>query len=194
MSLKDKEKWNAKYGASECLAGRDPCDWLTSNREYLTGRGRALDLAMGEGRNAVFAAGLGYQVLGVDISDVGVKRARALAEEQGLSLQTLVVDLEDWPLPESAFDLVMCFYYLERKLFPALRRALRPGGILVFETFTVDYLKYSSFKREWVLEPNELLHAFSALRVLHYRETDDAGAEKAVASLVARKETHAPLD
>ena len=59
MSLKDKEKWNSKYGGSECLAGRQPSSWLADNRSKLPGKGRALDLAMGEGRNALFAASLG---------------------------------------------------------------------------------------------------------------------------------------
>jgi len=148
-------------------------------------------LAMGEGRNALFLASLGYDVLGVDVSDVGVRRAEALALEQGLMLDARTADLETWPIPENAFNLVLCFYYLDRGLFSAIRKSIRPGGLVIFETFTLDYLKYSSFKREWVLEFNELLREFSGFRVLHYRETDDAAGEKAVASLVARKEDDA---
>lgn len=65
---------------------------------------------------------------------------------------------------------------------------MKPGGILVFETFTVDHLKYSSFKREWVLEKNELREAFSELNILDYQEVDEPENETAYASLLARKE------
>jgi tellurite methyltransferase len=74
---------------------------------------------------------------------------------------------------------------LERSLFSAIHQALKPGGLLFYETFTVDYLKYSNFKKEWVLEANELLHAFSGFRVLRYQEVDEN--PKAFASLVAQK-------
>ena len=79
MSLKDKEKWNAKYGSSACLTGREPGDWLVDHADLLDGRGKALDIAMGEGRNTLFAASLGYDAWGVNISEVGISRAEALA-------------------------------------------------------------------------------------------------------------------
>ncbi|MFQ5481144.1 MAG: class I SAM-dependent methyltransferase [Nitrospinaceae bacterium] len=189
MSLKDKGKWDEKYREDPCPAGREPVAWLMANAFYLTGSGKALDLAMGEGRNAIYAAGLGYEVLGVDISEVGVAQARTLASQKNLSMETLVVDLDDWPLPEDSFDLVMCFYFLDRRLFAPIRRAVRPGGLVLFETFTGEHQKHSGLRREWTLEPNELLREFSGFRVLHYQEKDQE--EKAVASIVARRETHA---
>ncbi len=70
-------------------------------------------------------------------------------------------------------------------MFPGIRQALKPGGLLFYETFTVDYLKYSRFKKEWVLEANELLQAFSDFRILRYQEVDEN--PKAFASLVAQK-------
>ncbi len=185
MSLKDKEKWNSKYGGSECLAGRQPCSWLADNRTQLPGKGRALDLAMGEGRNALFAASLGYDVLGVDISEVGVQRANELAQERGLSLKGEVADLDDWTILENTFDLVMCFYFLDRKLFEPIRKSLRPGGLVIFETFNQDHLKYTDFKPEWVLDHNELIKEFYNYRILHYRETDED--EKGASSILARK-------
>ena len=188
MSLKDKEKWKAKYGSSACLTGREPSDWLVDHADLLPGKGKALDIAMGEGRNTLFAASLGYDVLGIDISDVGVSRAESLARENNLTIRTLIADLDSYQIEENTYDLILCFYFLERNLFEGISKGLKPGGILIFETFTEDYLQYSGFKREWVLEHDELLQAFSGLKVIDYREVDEPENETAYASLVARKE------
>ena len=188
MSLKDKEKWNAKYGSSACLTGREPCGWLVDHADLLSGKGQALDLAMGEGRNSLFAASLGYDVLGVDISDVGVARAESLARENNLAIRTRIADLDSYPIEENSYDLILCFYFLQRNLFEGIHKGLKRGGILLFETFTEDYLKYSGFKREWVLEHHELSQAFPGLQVIDYREVDEPENETAYASLAARKE------
>ena len=190
MTAQDKEKWNAKYGSTDCLAGRDPADWLVLNTHHLSGQGKALDLAMGEGRNALYLATQGYEVLGVDISDAGVAQAKSLARRNQITIQTQVIDLDDYVIPENEFDLIACFYFLDRNLFPGIRKGLKPGGLLIYETFNVDYLHYSRFKKDWVLEPNELLNAFSGWRILNYREVDDPKEEKAYASLLARKEVN----
>jgi len=185
MSLKDKEKWDAKYGVSEYITSKEPCEWLNSNAGYLHGKGLALDIASGEGRNAIFVAEKGYQTLAIDASAVGLDKTRALAEEKGITIETRVVDLDNWKFEQDAFDLVLCFNFLDRRIFPGIKNTLKPGGLLFYETFTVDYLKYSNFKREWVLKHNELLDAFSEFRILRYREIDHNN--KAFASLVALK-------
>jgi SAM-dependent methyltransferase len=186
VSLKDKEKWDSKYATDEYVTGTEPCDWLKDNAGFLTGKGQALDIAMGEGRNAVFVAGLGYEVLGVDVSEAGVRKAQALARGKNVKIETLAVDLDGYRLPEKAYDLILCFNFLDRRMFPEIRRALLPDGLVFFETFTIDHLKHSSFKREWVLEYNELLREFSEFRVLKYQEIDRNG--KAMASIVAQKD------
>ena len=86
---------------------------------------------------------------------------------------------------KNKYDLILCFYFLDRRLFQKIKTALKPGGYLLYETFTVEHLKHSGFKREWVLEPNELLKEFSAFHIFNYREADEN--EKAFASLAARK-------
>jgi SAM-dependent methyltransferase len=151
----------------------------------LDGKGSALDIASGEGRNAVFVAEKGYETLAVDVSSTGLKKARALADEKGVAIKTCVADLDNWKIEQNTFDLILCFNFLDRKIFPSIKSALKPGGLIFYETFTVDYLKYSSFKREWVLEHNELLDAFNELRILSYREVDTN--DKAFASLIALK-------
>ena len=188
MSLKDKEKWNAKYGSSSRQVEREPSRWLADHADLLDGRGKALDIAMGEGRNTLFAASLGYEAWGIDISDIGISRAESLARENKLTIHTQIADLDDFRIDEDAYDLIICFYFLDRQLFKSIHKGLRPSGILVYETFTVDHLKYSGLKREWVLEKNELREAFSELNVLDYQEADEPENEKAYASLVARKD------
>jgi tellurite methyltransferase len=185
MSLKDKAKWNNKYGVAEYITGKEPVEWLKDHSEILTGNGSALDIASGEGRNAVFAAEKGYATLAVDISASGLKKANALADERGVTIETCLVDLDSWKIKRNAYDLILCFNFLDRQIFPAMKNALKSGGLIFYETFTVDYLKYSSFKREWVLEHNELLDAFRELRILSYREVDTNN--KAFASLIALK-------
>ena len=185
MPLKDKEKWNKKYDGEEYVNGKEPSNWLEENSGLLSSSGKALDLAGGEGRNSVFAAGRGYQVTCMDISENGLRKAEVLAREKNTKITTLLADLNKDSLPENEYDLVMCFNFLDRNLFSGIRQTLKPGGLLVYETFNMDYLKYSRFKKEWVLEINELLHTFSDFRILRYREVDED--PKAFASLVAQK-------
>jgi tellurite methyltransferase len=185
MSAKDKEKWNRKYGVDEYMGGKTACDWLTDNTEVLTGTGRALDIAMGEGRNSIYLAQLGFEVTGIDVSDVGVKKARALAEEKNIELNTIIADLDDYKFKEESFDLAVCFNFLDRKLFPKIREILCPGGLIIYETFSIDFLKYSSFKKEWVLGEGELLKEFQGYRILRYREVDNG--QKGFASIIAQK-------
>jgi len=183
MSLKDKEKWNSKHQAPGYIAEGAPAEWLVLNSELLSGPGKALDLAAGDGRNAVYAAARGYDVLALDISEVGLEKARKLADEKKVAIQTEVADLDSYRFEKDAFDLILCFNFLDRNLFPGMRQALRAGGLIYYETFNLDHLNHTSFKREWVLEYNELLKVFQDYRVLRYREVEADG----IASLVARK-------
>lgn len=186
MSLKDSEKWNNKYSSDEYITGKEPSDWLADNASLLDGKGKALDIAGGEGRNSVFVASKGYEVTCLDISENGLQKAQALAQEKNTKITTLLADLDNKSLPENEYDLVLCFNFLDRSLFPGICKTLKPGGLIFYETFTLDHLKHSSFKKEWVLEINELLQVFNGFRILRYREVDEA--PKAFASLVAQKQ------
>lgn len=150
--------------------------------------GRALDLAMGEGRNAVYLAEKGYAVDGVDRSEGSVRKAMGLARIREVSLHGVVADLEDYRIPPQSYDLICCFFYLARPMFADIQAALRPGGALIYQSVTTDETRINpDFPQEWCLEPNELLHAFPALRVIYYRESDpeDGRSHSALASLVA---------
>ena len=82
MSLKDKEKWNSKYEVDEYITGKEPSLWLEDNADLLAKSGKALDIAGGEGRNSVFVASKGYEVTCMDISENGLRKAQALAQEK----------------------------------------------------------------------------------------------------------------
>lgn len=182
---KDKERWEHKYGTEEYIFGKAPVAFL-QEQLHLLPKGKALDIAMGEGRNGVFLATKGYQVTGIDISEAGLNKARALAKEHGVSIETKVVDLETYQLPPETYDVIICTYYLQRNLFSQMINALKPGGMIVVETYTLAQLKYRPhFPRQFLLEPNELLHHFRNLTVLRYQTQDDGQA--AYASILGKK-------
>jgi SAM-dependent methyltransferase len=158
--------------------------FVAPNFKYV---GRALDIAGGIGRHAIHLAERGWLVTLMDISDVALKQARRHAEERDVHILAEQIDLTEAQLPASAFDLVLVFFYLERSLLPQIADALRPGGILIYKTYTREQLKMVGGPTHpmHLLEPNELQGAFSRLRILHYVEMIE---DKAVAELVARKE------
>lgn len=185
----DMERWNKKYETENYLFGRDPIPFLTDHVDFLP-KGAALDLAMGEGRNGVYLATQGFKVTGVDISEAGLKKAQNLAAEKGASLTTIVADLEQYTIPPNFYDVIICTYFLQRDLFPKIAAALKPGGVVLIETYTVDHLEYRpKFNRSFLLERNELLTLLPGLRVLRYQEVDSGDA--AFASLLAQKSTQA---
>lgn len=151
-------------------------------------RGRALDIAMGSGRNAIYLAKMGFSVEGVDISPEAIEEALACARNQGVSIKARVADLETMPhFEEGAYDLVICFNYLQRSLMPHIKGWLKSGGMLVYETFIVDQAQFGRPRNPaHLLRHNELLRVFRDFRVLRYREGIFEG-KKAIASLLAQK-------
>jgi len=152
----------------------------------LLAKGHVLDLAMGEGRNGAFLATKGFQVTGVDISAEGLKKAETLAAELRVTIKTVVADLESYEIPANTFDVIICTYYLQRDLFSKIAAALKPGGMALIETYTMDHLQYrSGFNKAFLLEPNELLSMLPGLRIVRYQEVDTGKA--AFASILAQK-------
>ncbi len=130
MSDDDRERWDARY-REEGPRARSPSTLITALDDLLPRRGRALDVAGGAGRHAVWLAGRGLDVTLVDVSPVGVDLARQAARAAGVALDARVVDLERDALPPGPWDLIVVFHYLQRSLLPALAQALAPGGLLV---------------------------------------------------------------
>lgn len=133
-------RWQARYAEGEALFGEAPNEWLRSNAWRLRPGQRALCPGEGEGRNAVFLAGLGLSVTAVDFAPLALARAEARAARHGLAITTVAADLSTWRWPIGAFDLVaLIFVQLtpdERTIVHAgAARALAPGGLLVMEGF-----------------------------------------------------------
>ncbi len=200
------DNWDARYRAEGFPGGTEPAPFLQEALPLL-GNGRALDLAMGAGRNAVFLAVNGWRVTGIDNSHVGLERAATLARDCGIpvhwgakwepepippltpripGLLLVETDLERATVPAAQYELVICFNYLERRLFPAIERALRPGGMLVYETLTVAQLAFAGGPRnpQHLLHEHELRDAFPSLQTVFYREL---ATGKGIASLLALK-------
>ncbi|HSK46071.1 MAG TPA: class I SAM-dependent methyltransferase [Candidatus Binatia bacterium] len=191
MELDEKTSWNKKYcEGSHGSLQPDPF-LLTAYEEFLSRQSPALalDVAGGVGRHAIWLAQRGWRVKLLDISEVGIQQAEENAKRTAMagSISAEICDLNTMQdLGRRQYDLVVCFFYLQRELFPALAETLKPGGFLFCKTYTSEQRNFSGGPSHpmFLLEPNELLHAFSSLRVLHYHETI---REKGVAELVARK-------
>jgi SAM-dependent methyltransferase len=166
-------------------------------------KGPALDIACGTGRNTLLLAERGQHVTAIDWSDVALhtlaERARAVGtpvrllkrlNEAGrtslVGVDLVHGDMEQSEIPEGHYDLVVCIQYLQRSLFPRMASALRPGGVLLVETFTRAQLDFPGGPHNpaYLLETGELREAFPELCVLFYRELR---AGQGIASLLARK-------
>ncbi len=169
--------------------GNRPSSLLTTHLALIP-RGRALDIATGRGRNALFLAQAGFDVDGIDRDSEALAACEKHATHLGLkNLSLKKIDLEQAPLiEENAYDLIVNTYYLQRDLAPAMAKALKVGGILVFETFLIEnHHRFNHPRRtEFCLKPNELLNIFRDLTVLFYQEgvVDDSPY---LARLVATK-------
>lgn len=184
----DREHWDKRYDTPEYIYGKEPVEFLEDHIDLLL-RGKALVLAMGEGRNAVFLAQRGFQVEGCDISPIAVRKALHLAQEKGTEIKAFEADLDFYKIAPEKYDLIACFYYLQRDLIPQIKEGLKPGGMVIMETYTIDNqrLGFSGPKNpDYLLKPNELLHLFSDMKVILYREVVVDG-KKAVASIIAQR-------
>ena len=152
-----------------------------------SGEVRALDVAMGRGRHALALAASGFRVFGVDVKFDAVADAMRSARASRLPLSAWCADLTHHPLPQRRFDLVLVTRYLQRDLFPAIRDAVVPHGVVVYETFTTAQLALGTGPRspDHLLAPGELRRAFESFEIVFYEET--ASAPEAVARLVARR-------
>jgi tellurite methyltransferase len=164
-----------------------PDQFLVENMRLLP-KGRALDVAMGCGRNAVFLARAGFEVEGVDISPEATVGALKAAQEAGVRLTVRVADLEGgYVIEPGAYDVIICFNYLHRPLIPDIKKGLRPRGMVVYETFIVDQARFGRPRNtDHLLEHNELLDLFRDFRCLRYHE-GLMETHRAVAGIIAEK-------
>jgi SAM-dependent methyltransferase len=148
--VSEYERWENRFGVPEYAFGKEPNYFLASVKSLLPRSGRALAVADGEGRNGVWLAEQGLDVVSIDFSPSGQKKARALATERGVSITFHQADVHLWDYPEAAFDVVVEIFTQfsaprdrERK-WAGMRRALKPGGLLVIHGYTPKQLDYGT--------------------------------------------------
>jgi len=198
-------EWDAKHRAAAGNGAAEPASIVRELLPLLP-KGPALDLACGTGRHSLLLADASHPVTAVDGSSVALyilaERARAQnfqihrannleieAENRNRHIRLVQADLERAILPTASFLLILCIHYLQRSLHPQIERALAPGGMLVYETYTLSQLEFARGPRNpaFLLETGELRDAFPSLELVFYRELR---AGQGIATLVARKAGH----
>ena len=171
--------WDVRYSDVEYVYGTEPNTFLVSVVDQIP-KGRVLSLAEGEGRNGVYLAGLGYKVLGVDSSAVGLGKAQRLAEERGVTLETQVADLANFHIKPNSWDAVISIFChlpsgIRSSVHHKVVAGLRPGGVLVLEAYTPAQLKLKTggpATADMLMTLDSLRQELSGLRFTHAREAE----------------------
>lgn len=170
MSESDRTRWESHY-RDKGPSTREPSSFIVSLDDVLPRHGRALDVAGGAGRNAIWLARRGLEVTVVDISETALAIACADAATAGVTLSTISLDLEVVPLPRGPWDLVLSFHYLQRELFSQFPEVLAPGGLLVCVQATRSNLqRWEHPSERFLLEDGELAGLVEGLEVLRLEE------------------------
>jgi tellurite methyltransferase len=182
------EVWNTRYAGDKYLYGKEPVIALKNYLSQLR-KGNALDVAMGEGRNAVYLAQNGFQVQGMDCSSVAIEKAGKLAAEKNVSLEAKTQNLDFFLMPLMKFDTILMTYFRPNtRFFSEIRRGLVHGGTLLMEAYTTEQAKAAPnplLDFEECYKPNEILSHLKDFHILLYKEIPD-GASHTV-QLIARK-------
>jgi 2-polyprenyl-3-methyl-5-hydroxy-6-metoxy-1,4-benzoquinol methylase len=184
MALEDKERWDEKYQNNKIPD--EPIKLITDYAALAPGK-QALDIACGMGRHSKYLASLGFDVDALDISSVALEQLKEIPH-----IHTKEVDFDTYTLPKEKYDLIVCTYYLERKLFPQMIEALKPNGIILFETFLLhpDNERAPS-NPAFMLNEGELEATFDErcelLHIPEFWDEDYLGYKTMKASMVARK-------
>lgn len=170
-----REKWDRIYSCDE--PGKEaPTMVLAENAYLLPPAGDALDLASGLGANAIFLAEHGLKVTALDISTIAIEKLKAYADHRQLAIDAKLEAITPGSLQPAAFDVIVISRFLDRSLKDAIISALKPGGLLFYQTFTrLKVTAAGPNNPAYLLEPNELLNLFSPLRTVFYRENAGIG-------------------
>lgn len=182
--------WDERYSRGE-HSNDEPLPLLARVVPTLA-TGRALDVACGAGRHAIFLAEHGWQVTAVDASRVGIKLTNERAHERGVNVDARVADLEqgEFVIEPEAYDLICVCYYLQRDLFPQIRAGVRDGGTVIAAIHMVDEAPHvKPMNPAFLLQPGELRAEFRGWEILHDYEGDstESGHKHASAEIVARQ-------
>jgi tellurite methyltransferase len=172
-----RERWNRRYAERE--APQAPSRFLVDRAPVLPASGRALDVAGGAGRNALWLARRGLDVTLVDVSDAACDLALERASEAGLPLDVLRLDLDAEPLPVGPWDVVLLHHYLDRRIVRAAPELLAPGGLLLLCQPTVRNLeRHPRPTRRWLLDEGELAELVADLPAVEVVELDEGWTEE----------------
>lgn len=165
------ERWNRILTATPPSFNTQPNAFLIEMTRGLP-PGKALDVGMGQGRNAIFLAQQGWEVTGFDPADKAVAAAQEQAKQLGVKLTALVLRDDQFDFGKEQWDLIVLSYVSLRHLVPRLFDALKPGGLVVIEGFHRDATKAAPIGGGVVFDTNELLRLFDRFRVLRYEDTE----------------------
>lgn len=166
----DKNKWDRIYSDRKS-AQPQPAEVLLQNRHLLPKQGVALDLACGLGSNSLLLAEQGLEVHAWDISSVAIAQLDKLAQQSGLEIHVLERDVSSQPPVPESVDVLVVTHFLVRAMAADLVAALKPGGLLFYQTFCRDKVYAQGPNNpEYLLKDNELLQLFSGLKVRVYRD------------------------
>jgi tellurite methyltransferase len=185
-----RAKWDERYTQTDRVPS--PAMVLADNLHLLPPAGKALDLACGLGANALFLVGQGMETTAWDLSPVAIKGLEARAKACGLPVRAEVRDVQLHPPAAGTFDVVVVSHFLDRDLMPAIAAALRPGGLLFYQTFTREAVTdCGPSNPAFRLETNELLRLAGRLVIRVYREEgllgDTSHGTRDVAMLIAQR-------
>jgi tellurite methyltransferase len=186
MARNDRSRWDEAHSHNVNEALPDPSPFLAENIALLA-PGSTLDMAAGSGRNALFLAAHGHRVLAADLSRVTLDAIR----QRSQAMELVQVDLDRPCFRQSSLDNVVCINFLDRSLFPEIRTWLRPGGILLLDTFLIDQRTVGHPRNpDFLLGHNELLERLRGYRILQYREgavAEPSGTSYRAGVVAARK-------
>ena len=189
--MASRSNWEAKYRGAGGVV-QDPDPFLAEALDYVRSAAPvaadAVDIACGGGRHAIALAAYGLRTVAVDYSTEALRLCADRGAERGLAIETRCIDLEspEVDLGDARFDVIAVFRYLHRPLVPLLKRMARPGGIIIYKTFTRKQLQFGSGPRnpDYLLDEYELPKLFADFQHLLYRETCDT---EATAALIAQR-------
>jgi cyclopropane fatty-acyl-phospholipid synthase-like methyltransferase len=196
-------RWNTRFSTEDYVFGREPNAFLASQRERFKPGQKALAIADGEGRNGVWLASLGLDVVSVDFSPIASAKARKLAQEAGVDLEIICADLDEWDWGPQRFDAVVGIFFqfasppMRTRIFRRMQEVLKPGGLVLIEGYRTEQLAYKTggpSAAENLYTSALLREAFADLKILHLAEYDAEVAEgsrhqgmSALIDLVAQK-------
>lgn len=170
MTQNSAEKWDKKYADQTIQSPANPCYVLKQHSRLLPFHGKALELACGLGGNARFLAQCGLKTDAWDISDNALTVLNNWASLNQLPIAPLITDLNQMILPHQQFDVIVISRYLDRSLFKSIENALKPGGLLFYQTFLAPVQDNAPNNPDFYIQTNEFNQAWSTLETLVYGE------------------------